>query len=203
MPSVGEIYQVTYQSTLQGQTFENVIHFRERTGASTPAQIITSANQFMTFMASIVCTTQTFTSIIVKQMTPLAFDETINIPTTASGVVSAPALPNMVAMVFTKRTGTAGKTHRGRIYIGGIPAGFTVDQNRLNGTGAAATGTFTSNVMGAYGAAGTDAHLQIGVYSRTIGGSHPFTVAGWQALTSLDTQLIFGSQRRRRIGVGI
>lgn len=201
--ATGEIYQVTYQSSIQGQTVENVIHFRERTGTSTPAQIATSAQTFNTQLANLLPTAQIMTQIIIKQMTPLAFDEQLIVPTTASGQQSSAYLTNMVALIFTKRTGVSGKSHRGRVYVGAIPSVFTTDDNRLNTTGATAAGTFASAVMNAYKDGGTDAHLQIGVYSRAIGGSHPFTVAGWQPLTSLDTQIIFGSQRRRRVGVGI
>jgi hypothetical protein len=202
-PAVGQIYQVTYQQVLDGQVMENVIHYREITGASTPAQIRTSAELFWTFLTNVQATNVTYTSTIVKQMTPLAFDETITVPPTASGGLSSALANNVVACVLTKRTGTAGKTHRGRMYIGGIASIHWTDPNRLNTAGATAFGTFVGNVMGLYGPSGTDTHLQIGVYSRAIGGSHPFSLAGWQPLTSIDTQIIFGTQRRRRVGVGI
>jgi len=203
MPAIGDIYQVTYQQTLEGQTMENVIHFREITGASTPAQINTAVQTFLTTLSLAQSNQVVYTAIIVKQMTPLAFDERILTPTTTTGANSSPAFNNTIAIVCTKRTGTAGKTHRGRIYIGGPPGTFTTDGNRLNATGASAMGTVTSTWMSTYGPTGTDPHLQIGVYSRVIGGSLPFTVAGWQPLSSIDTQIIFGNQRRRRIGVGI
>lgn len=202
-PSTGQIYQVTYQQIIDGQTCENVIHFRERTGTSTPAQIAASVQPFLTAMAQIQVSSVTYSNIIVKQMTPLAFDESFVTPVTTSGANSSATFNNIVAMVFTKRTGVAGKTHRGRIYVGGVPTIFATDPNRLNTTGATATGTFISTVMGAYGDTGTDPHLQIGVYSRVLGGHSPFTVAGWQPLTGIDSQVIFGSQRRRRVGVGI
>lgn len=202
-PSTGQIYQVTYQATLAGQTIENVIHFRERTGTSTNSQIDTSIQGFMTQMSQTQTTDLVNTAIIVKQMTPLAFDERIVIPTTATGQQSSARFPSTVAVVLTKRTGVSGKSHRGRIYVAAVPTVFATSPDRLNTTGGTAFGTFASAVMGLYGDAGTDAHLQIGVYSRVIGGASPFTVAGWQPLTSIDTQLIFGNQRRRRVGVGI
>lgn len=202
-PSTGQIYQVTYQQTLAGQTIENVIHFRERTGTSTPAQIATSVQAFMTAMSQVQTTDLVNTAIIVKQMTPVAFDESIITPTTATGQQSSARFPSTVACVLTKRTGVAGKTHRGRIYVAAVPTIYATSPDRLNTAGGTAFGTFASSVMSTYGELGSDTHLQIGVYSRVLGGSHPFTVAGWQALTSIDTQIIFGTQRRRRVGVGI
>lgn len=202
-PASGQIYQVTYQQILDGQTLENVIHFRERTGTSTPAQIATSVQGFLVAMAQIQTNNVVYSNIIVKQMTPLAFDESFVTPSVTTGAQSSAVFNNVVSMVFTKRTGVAGKRHRGRIYVGGVPLIFATDPNRLNTTGTTATGTFISTVMGAYGETGTDAHLAIGVYSRLLGGTNPFTVAGWQQLTGIDSQVVFGTQRRRRVGVGI
>lgn len=203
MPAIGDIYQVTFQSSIQGQTIENVVHFREVTGLSTDGQIDASVKAFMTQMANLWVTTQICTGIIVKKMTPVAFDERLVIPTTATGQQSAAVLNQTVALVLTKRTGVSGKTHRGRMYISGVPSNFTSDQCRLNVTGAGIVGTFCSNVIGTWGPSGSDGHLQFGVYSGVIGGHSPFTLAGWQSVTTLEPQIIFGNQRRRRVGVGI
>jgi hypothetical protein len=202
-PPVGQIYQITFNQSLDGQTMQNVVHFQERTGGSTNAQIGTSANLFLAALSLLQTTAVVYDNIVVKQMTPVAFDEFLVTPTTASGQNSSAVFNNTVAMVFTKRTGTAGKTHRGRMYVGGIPTIFATDPNKLNLTGEAATGVFTASIMNTFGLSGTDAHLCIGVYSRTLGGSHPFTLAGFQILSDLPSQLIFGNQRRRRVGVGI
>lgn len=204
MPATGQIYQVTYVMSVLGQAVENVLHYRELNGTSTPAQIRTSAEKFFTFVAPMISSSVLFTQIIIKQMTPLAFDETIGPPaTTTTGSNGSSADGNTtVALVITKRTGTAGKTHRGRMYIGGLPGAYTA-QSILTSSLSTESGTFVSNMMGAFGPTGTDTHLQLGLYSRTIGGSSPFTVAGWQPVTSLDVQTTLGNQRRRRLGVGI
>lgn len=203
MPAVGEIYQMTYQMRVAGQLCENVLHFRTLTGSETRAQIRTSAEFYLTTIAPGIASPVTFESIIIKQMTPLAFDETIGPPvTTTSGSSAAQPINNTTALVITKRTGVAGKTHRGRIYIAGIPA-TQADPNGLNTAGAAIWHTIVGNLMATYGDSGTDLNLRIGVYSGSIGGFHPFTVAGWQQLTGLDVQPVFGNQRRRRLGVGI
>lgn len=203
MPAIGEIYQVTFQSSIQGQQIENVVHFREVTGASTPAQIDTAAKNFFTLLANLLPVSQICTGIIVKQMTPLAFDERLLVPTTATGQQSAAPLNQIIALIFTKRTGVSGKSHRGRLYSSAVPSNMTSDGCRLNTTGGTIAGTFASSAIGQFGPSGTDGHLQLGVYSKAIGGSSPFTAAGWQPVLTLDTQIIFGSQRRRRVGVGV
>jgi hypothetical protein len=203
MPAVGNIYQVTYNMRLNGQICENVVHYRELTGLSTPAQIRTSAEKYLTLFATGISNEVVFTSIIIKQMTPLALDETVGPPvTTTQGANSSPAINNTLALILTKRTGVAGKSHRGRLYICGIPAS-QADEVGLNLPGVGVWTGQVAGLMAVFGPTGTDTHLQIGVYSRSIGGFNPFTVPGWQAITSLDIQPVFGNQRRRRVGVGI
>lgn len=203
MPAVGPIYQMTYVSQQSGQEMENVLHFRDITGLATPAQIRTSANLYFTIISPLISSAVTFTNLIIKQMTPIAFDETIGAPTptTVGGVGTVP-YNGTVAVIMTKRTGVAGKSHRGRIYIGGIALGL-VDSFSLNPGGAAVAATVANQLLATYGPAGTDLNIQVGVYSRAIGGFNPFTVAGWQPITRFDVQPILGNQRRRRVGVGI
>lgn len=203
MAASGDVYQVTFQSSIQGQLIENVVHFRALTPVITDAAIDASVKAFMTKMCNLWVTTQIATGIIVKQETPIAFDERLVIPTTATGQQSAAVLNQTVALVLTKRTGVAGKSHRGRMYISGVPSNFTSDQCRLNVTGAGIVGTFCSDVIAGWGPSGTDTALQFGIYSGVLGGHNPMTVAGWQPVTTLEPQIIFGNQRRRRVGVGV
>ncbi len=203
MTAIGDIYQATYQSSIQGQTIENVIHFRGVAATETDGDVDTAVKLFGHYLCNLHVTTQIQTGIIVKKMTPIPFDERLVIPTDATGQQSAAALNQTVALVFTKRTGVSGKSHRGRIYVSAVPSNMSSDQCRLNVTGAGIAGTFVSQVIAAFGPSGSNGHLQFGVYSGAIGGLHPFTVAGWQPVTSMDPQIIFGNQRRRRVGVGI
>lgn len=203
MPAIGQIWQVTYQQSLDGQLLENVIHYQGIPATSTPAAVAAAAQQFWVFLQNIQATAVVYTAMIVKQMTPLAFDEQIVLPGTATGAVASAQFNNVISAVITKRTGTAGKSHRGRMYIGGIPLTFATDPNKLNTTGATALGTFTGNVMARYGPSGTDPTIQLILYSRAIGGTSPFTLAGAQPVTGLDAQIVFGTQRRRRVGVGV
>lgn len=203
MPATGNVYQVTYQMKLNGQICENVLHYRELNGLSTAAQIRTSAEKYWTLFANGISNEVVFSNMLIKQMTPIAFDETTGPPvTTTQGANSSSAINNTLALILTKRTGVAGKTHRGRIYIPGIPAS-QADEIGLNLPGVGVWTGQIAGLMGVFGPTGTDTHLQIGVYSRSIGGFNPFTVAGWQPITSLDIQPVFGNQRRRRVGVGI
>lgn len=202
-PPVGPVYQMTYQMKLDGQTCENVLHFRTLTGTETDTQIGQSAELYLATVKPLIHQNVTFPLIVIKQMTPLAFDEKFWVPVNnTQGAVGGEIRSNSVAIILTKRTGIAGKTHRGRIYLPGVPFNLTTP-NGLNVGGGAVAQTVCGNLIATFGDAGTDLNLRIGVYSRSIGGFNPFTPAGWQQITRFDPQPVLGNQRRRRPGVGI
>jgi hypothetical protein len=203
MPATGDIFQATFQSSIQGQVIENVLHFRALDGTVTDGAIDTALNLFGTNLCNLWVTSQINLGIIVKRLTPLPLDERLVTPTTATGQQSAAPLNQTVALVLTKRTGLAGKSHRGRMYVSAIPSNFTTDGCRFNPTGAGIIGTFCTNIIAHWGPSGDSTALRLGVYSGKIGGLTPPTLAGWQQITTLEPQIIFGNQRRRRVGVGI
>jgi hypothetical protein len=203
MPAVGEIFQYTFIQSLDGQAMETVLHFRERTPGVSDANLRLTAQNYWNTVQPLQCTTVAYVECLIKRMTPIELDPIVQTP---SGVVSgsqALAVHNStIAIVITKRTGTSGKSHRGRLYIGGTPQAWGTDRPTV-APGPATLGTFAGNMLAIFGEGGTDANMSLGVYSRAIGGTSPFTVAGWQQITRYDPQLIYGNQRRRRVGVGI
>lgn len=203
MPAVGEIYQYTFVQQLKLQILETVLHFRARTALVTEANIKTAGDQFLESLQKLQVTECLYPQIRVKQMTPLAFDQIIYTPQTVNGgLINEGPQNNQISLVFTKRTGVAGATHRGRMYIGGFPLGWGINF-LLGGTPATTAGTVAGELLAKFGEGGTNPTMECGIYSKAIGGSTPFTVAGWQPITRWDPQLLFGVQRKRKIGVGI
>ena len=84
----------------------------------------------------------------------------------------------------------------------GYPAGWGFDVIDT-APGPTSLATFASQLLAKFGEGGTDPTLVAGIYSRTIGGDFPFTLAGWQPITRWDPQPVVGNQRRRRLFVGI
>ena len=203
MPAVGEIYQYTFIQQLKLQILETVIHFRAKTLIVTEAEIKASATNFLQSLALCQTTECTYPQVRVKQMTPLAFDQLIFTPAGINnGVINESAQNNQIALIFTKRTGVSGTRHRGRMYVGGFPVGWGVNF-LLGGAPATAAGTCAGELLAKFSEGGTDPSMVAGIYSKEIGGTTPFTVAGWQPITKWDPQLTFGVQRKRKIGVGI
>lgn len=203
MPATGDIYQFDFIQLLKLQILETVIHMRARTGLVTEDAIKASATNFLQTLAKGQCTEVTYPQVRVKRMTPLAFDQFLFAPPGInSGLINESPQNNQISLIFTKRTGVAGLRHRGRMFVGGFPIGWGVNQ-LLSGTPATTAGTMAGEFLAKFGEDGTDATFAAGVYSKEIGGTIPFTVAGWQAITRWDPQLTFGVQRKRKLGVGI
>lgn len=203
MAAAGEVFQFTFVQAYAGQTIENVMHMRAiSTTLPTASQIQTSANNWLSTQKIIQTDLVTYRTVRVKQMTPIAFDEQVFAPSVIGGEIAVAGHNSTVSVVVTKRTGVAGRSHRGRLYFAGFPIGWGVNVNDT-GSGPAVMASFCAAILAKFKEDGTDPTFVAGVYSRTIGGSFPFTVAGWQPITRYDPQPVFGNQRRRRLFVGI
>lgn len=203
MPAIGDIYEYTFMQDIHGTRMETKIHMRAVVAAPTPAQLKLSAENWLLSMRPTQTNDVTYPLVSIKQVTPLAFDEILYIPTGSSGgTISPPTLNTQLAVVFTKRTGIAGLSHRGRMYLGGIPR--LAGENHLTDGGyLTILGTFAGELLAKFQEGGTDGSVVAGVYSKSIGGVGPLTLAGWQPITRWDVQLVFGVQRKRKEGVGI
>lgn len=203
--AVGDIIQVTARYLVDSQVCENVFNMRSRSAAPpTDAQIATDVVTMCNLMQNVQSSTTVHLQWAYKRMTPVAFDENFVLGTNGlSGAVGGGAMQSTLATVCTLRTGVAGKRHRGRLYIGGLPGSYGTP-DRLSTVGVNDFAAFANNFMAAFDdATGTALYLAFGIYSKLIGGTNPFTLAGWQAVAHIVPQPIFGNQRRRRVGVGI
>lgn len=202
----GELYLVTLVMGLAGQAVENVLCFRERTGLSTDDDIKASVRSFWHQYRQTLSTEVLCNELRAKRMTPIALDTLIFNPTVGdeNGTRGGGSCNSTIAGITTLRTGLSGKRHRGRVYAPGVPSSDTFDSfNRLSAGGLAAKDTIWNGIMAEFDdATGTSLVLALGIYSRLIGGSNPFTVAGWQAVSQYVNRPILGNQRRRREGVG-
>lgn len=203
MPAAaGQIIRATFPAIADGALIENVLHFREVIDAETDDAINISLEAFRHLLITIHPAAYVMSQVQWKRMTPIPLDTQFAPQTTqAEGSGSGGLINNTVACVYTLRTGTSGKTHRGRMYHGGLNQDSVVS-NRLSAGGLTACNTMIASIIARWGTDGTDPTLRLGIYSRSIGGSDPMTVAGWQQVSQIVPQIILGNQRRRRVGVG-
>jgi len=203
MPAVGEIWQFTLVSSYQGQTCENVVHMRAvALSTPTPAMLQAALDQWFLLQRVVQVSAVSYRPCRLKQMTPIAFDEHLVLPSSTVGLDGGLGANTTLSVVITKRTGVAGKTHRGRLYLPGYPAAAGVDII-TSGPHITNLNTFAAGLLSTFGEGGSNGNFVAGIYSRTIGGSFPFTLAGWQAITAWEPQFLVGNQRRRRLFRGI
>jgi len=201
-PAAGAIIQVTLRGLYDGQLIENVINMREIIDNTLDEAIALSVEALRLVILAKLNNGYVSLPAIFKRMTPVPLDE-IFVPLTGAttGSGTGTACQSTVACVLTHRTGASGKRHRGRTYLAPLSYNITTP-DRLNSDGLTAMNDLASDLLAAFGTGGSDASLRLGIYSKAIGGSSPYTLAGWQQVTQIIPQTILGNQRRRRVGVG-
>lgn len=122
---------------------------------------------------------------------PVSVTYTTGFPVAGTG--SGNAIPFTNAFLISIRTGYAGRSYRGRIYIPGHleiqSDGSTVHSDIIT-----AANTYWGAVVTTYGASGTDGDWQWVVYSHKLSQSFP--------VVSILPRNVWATQRRRRPGVG-
>lgn len=117
---------------------------------------------------------------------------------TSNGGVSVQA--QQVATLIGWQTSRAGRSYRGRTYLGPVP-GVYATQSRLIAAGVTAYAAFVSAMLGVFGPAGSSANFQFAVISRVQNGA-VLGVPIATGITSGIARTVLATQRRRRIGVG-
>lgn len=228
--AIGDVWTVTVNATFLGQKNQNSLSFRVKTAPDiTQAQLAAVANDIKELLrpgqiAGYVYTTykavqQRGGSVDwpngeCKKVGGLGYEGNLSAPL-GGGSLAAAALPPQCALVTTLKSDFIGRTHRGRLYMGG-----TCEEDQTNGVygGTFLTGqearwtTFASEYMTP---AGTDANFELGIWSfRTASGCeyqpgqglvHVDPASPETAFTFVTATLVrptVYTQRRRVVGVG-
>jgi hypothetical protein len=178
-----------------GQTCQNVLHFNNPDGLTTPADIATDIkNNWLVQISAMSSGNIVWNNISVRRVdggTEAPYNLAVSIAGAQSG--SAQQL-TFLAYVIRIRTAVVGRRGRGRIYVPG-------PNLNLTNLGVWASSTITgwqtplNNLAARYLAGGTSS-IRLGVASHT-------DPSDWKAATQLLLASIPGIQRRRNIGVGV
>lgn len=198
---MSEQTEVTLTQTLKGQTVQNVLHFLNPDGQM---DLQTIANLMSTEWIPIVRTIQgtqlVYQQILVRdlgQPNLAPFVQNTAIAGSATGFDSR--LPPL-CIVIQKKTNTAGRRGRGRMYISGWDNGSIQDTGtwvvgHLNGVMLDAV----NNLMAKFFLGGQNSvGLQL-----CVAGKGPDNQWIFIPVTNLTVRPIPGYQRRRNIGIGI
>lgn len=207
--SANDLYQVIVRFTLEGQHCENVLNFRVVTAMDDfeLRVILVLIQCFVAFLAQIPSSME-FTEVAWKKTSPVLGVENITVfPAGSQGGALIDALPSFNSAVVSIRTALGGRSHRGRIYLAGIPEsaalGSILDKDGPYWTALLAFITcLTNNFITVGDPPGTNKAV-LGVYSRKLGGAaFPFNNTGFTPAKTLVPHVELGTTRSRKIGKG-
>lgn len=119
--AVGDIYQVSIKTELQGQQCFNVLNF-EGTDIFLDRDDLASAIKTSYFiLKNGLSVDLKFKEVRVKKIWPEAGDELIDSYANNSVGEGGAALPSFNAALVQLRTGVGGRSGRGRVYLPGLP----------------------------------------------------------------------------------
>lgn len=203
--ATGDIWRLAYEGTLFGSQYVNTFHVRFKSEAADIGEAIGgfNVNFFQLIKNQSLVNDWSITICRARKLTvPALLYESAISCVGAEG--AGEGLPPQSAMVVTLRTGIAGRSRRGRLYI----SGFT-EASQADGTWSGALVTNYQNIVddlvALYGSGGTSPDYEWGVWSRTLGGEDPGPynlVNGWRAITAGVVRTVVHTQRRRVAGVG-
>lgn len=208
--AVNDLFEVRIQGRMEGQETDNVLHFK-CVGASSDVElhlIVVLIECFITNMLPVLTSSWTLERVVWKKVSPvLGVEQVYQTDLPQAGAGNAAALPSYASAVISKRTLTGGRSHRGRMYIAGIPENATINST-IDPGGAfwAALLAFAACVLSNFvhpdPAGGTDI-FDLVVYSRKIGGSSfPYGLTGVTDVTQLTPVAQLGTTRSRKVGRG-
>lgn len=208
--AINSLWEVRLDGSIEGQKTENVLHFK-CVGASADVSlhlILVIAACFIDNLLPVLSSAFSFDSITWKQVAPTLGVENVTIPPGAgAGGGNAAALPSYASAVISKRTLTGGRSHRGRMYIPGIPEDQTTGSKITNPSDlwagiAAFIVCVLTNFKHPDPAGGTDL-FDLVVYSRKLGGSSfPYGLTGVSDVDNLVPVQDLGTTRSRKLGRG-
>lgn len=207
--AVGDLFQVRVKGFQEGQETNNVLHFKCTTASSDVELHLIKVliECFVTHLLPAWSNKWTLDTVVWKRVFPVLSPEFVTVPDVAAlGALSTDSLPTFNAALCSIRTNLGGKSHRGRMYLAGIPESATVGSrfDLTNATWLAIVAflacvaeKFISNEP-----IGSD-QFKLGVYSRKIGGStFPYGPTGFTPAISISSVALVATMRSRKVGHG-
>ena len=135
--AVADTVSVVYEYTYHGIPVANVLHYYDNLEVLEDARIDALANVSMTlFQAALqpyLSSDLTLVRIVATNEDVEAGYQHVELPVTSGQCTNGAGLPGNVAMVLSLRTAYRGRSHRGRIYLPGIPEASVVGNQFLSG----------------------------------------------------------------------
>lgn len=204
-----DLWQVVVHQTLEEQSCLNVLNFRTATPIDDfELRIIIALMQCFAAFAVQTPSGFRYQEIRWKQTAPVLGVEHITPwQGNAGAEATGEAEPSFVSAVVSMRTALGGRSHRGRIYIPGIPeaavAGSRFDKDGPYWLALVQLLTCIATKFINIGDPAPANAALLGVYSRKLGGAtFPYQGVGFTPAVSLIPVDLVGTTRSRKIGRG-
>lgn len=198
--AAGDLYKTVMTYLFAGVTMQNVLYFTAKVGG-VDAEHLTgqlagdwpSSWQYWSVSGSVM------QSYYAQKMNSTAIESHTRPDFLGhAGANSEEGAPLTSAIVVSLRTGFYGRSQRGRIYLGAYPASW-IAGGRLASFANAIVDTRWGFMQAKYGAGGSNAYWQFGVYSKKIGGyTIPYDPVGFLTYTDYIVQPSLGTERGRK-----
>jgi len=207
--AVNDLFQVRVKGFLEGQETNNVLHFKCLAASADVdlhlIQVLIAC--FVEHLLPAWSNGWNLDTVVWKRVSPTLSPEFVSTGSGSEvGALSTDSLPSFNAALVSIRTAEGGRSHRGRMFLAGIPESATVRSSfDLSGATWLAILAFVACLVDKFidnAELGTD-RFALGVYSRKIGGSaFPYGATGFTPAVSLNPVALVATMRSRKVGRG-
>jgi hypothetical protein len=200
----GDIYEVAVEQLLHNNQIINVFHLR---GEEPGATIELAANNVKTTITNYLRPAQGvdlhYVKVRARGLTPPYEQYEDDFASSVTGQRNELCAANQLAIVTSLKTGLAGRSRRGRHYLGGITMGDINDDGTIAPSRLAIVEGAWSNIMALFGLNAANPLFMIGCWSRLLAGTTPpYNTDAFRPYRTAIVRNVFATQRRRRLGVG-
>lgn len=125
------------------------------------------------------------------------------------GFQGGDSLPAFCAGLLSLRTGFAGRSGHGRLFLPGVPEDLQ-SESRLEGVSLGQLSDIGNTLVNRYGVSGSFASTQLGVFSRKLGaspstvepGTIDYNINGFMTLREVVARPEIATVRKRKLGHG-
>lgn len=177
--AVNETYELALIGTLRGQAIITTHHFREVVpvaGPPAPEQQLIDDWQASLQVAFRNCLNASYSLVTIRVRKicgtaplPEGVEEGVNVAGTR-GIAAVNEWPAWLALLVNEKTGTAGRSYRGRYFFPGVTDTDVDGDNFTTGAGTLWTlvGTYNDALLAAFGPSGTNPDWRLCVHSRKL-----------------------------------
>jgi len=210
MAAIGTTWQLSVIGIVAETQHIHTLHFRAKIGTATPQNLVNSwtsgpSVQYKAMFSLDDRPIDNVKAIHVCGTLPLdagAEETPTGANATGSRVAAAEKEPAFLAAVVREGTALAGRSYRGRFFIGGLQD-VDVTRNLLTSTYQALVATYNAAIMALYGPSGTNANWQLVVHSRKLAQPGVDCLVSSTPVTSLTVNPRVSTQRSRKLGHGL